>query len=59
MNHIHVVVMTSAATPQEEAELQSLAAYYRLKPKKLSDFSELAADLIAICRGSQLVVSER
>jgi CheY-like chemotaxis protein len=49
--HVSVVVVTSMATPREEAELQALGADYRLKPKTLSEYSDLAADLIAICQG--------
>jgi CheY-like chemotaxis protein len=51
LSHVHVVVVTSLASPREEAELQKLEADYRLKPKNLAEYSELAADLIAICQG--------
>lgn len=51
LSHVHVVVVTGLASPREEAELQKLEADYRLKPKNLAEYSELAADLIAICQG--------
>jgi CheY-like chemotaxis protein len=58
LSHIHVVVMTGTVSPDEQAELRSMGADYRLKPRTLPDFTELAADLIAICKGTQSVVSE-
>jgi CheY-like chemotaxis protein len=52
LSHIHVVVVATLASPQEEAELRSMGADYRLKPTGLSDYADLAADLIAICKGT-------
>lgn len=54
MSHLHVVVTTSVASPQEAADLRELGAYYRPKPKSLVEFTELAAELIAICKGSHV-----
>jgi hypothetical protein len=54
LSHIHVIVTTSLASPQEEADLRRMGAYYRLKPANLSEFRELAADLVAICKGLSL-----
>jgi chemotaxis family two-component system response regulator Rcp1 len=51
MGHIHVVVTTGLASPQEEADLRRLGARYRLKPMNLAQFRALAADLVAICQG--------
>ena len=51
LSHIHVVVTTSIASPRDEAELRRLGADYRLKPRDLAEFTKLAADLIAICKG--------
>jgi CheY-like chemotaxis protein len=50
-SHVEVVVVTSMATPREEAELRGLGADYRLKPKTLAEYSDFAADIIDICRG--------
>jgi CheY-like chemotaxis protein len=54
LSHIKVVVITNAASPQEQAELRSMGAHYRLKPSRLSEFADLAAELIALCKGMQL-----
>jgi hypothetical protein len=54
---VHVMVMTSSASPQEEAELRRLGAYYRTKPRELGEFTGLAADLIAICKGAPAIAS--
>jgi two-component system, chemotaxis family, response regulator Rcp1 len=51
LNHIHVVVLTTIASPQEEKELNRMGADLRLKPNNLAGFSTLAAELIEICKG--------
>jgi CheY-like chemotaxis protein len=53
LTHIHVVVLSTVASPQEEAEIRKMGADYRLKPTILSGYTELAADLIAICKELQ------
>lgn len=57
ISHIHVVLLTTAASPREEAQLRQLGADYRLKPVGLPGYAELAADLIAICKGMATPVS--
>lgn len=54
LTHIKIVVMTNAASPREAAELEDMGAHYRLKPSRLAEFDELAAELIALCKGLQL-----
>lgn len=49
--HVHVIVFTTLASPQDEAEIRALGAQFRIKPRELLDFSRLAADAIAICNG--------
>jgi CheY-like chemotaxis protein len=51
LSHVKVVLMTGLASPQEQAELTRMEADWRLKPGSLSEFSDLAAYLIALCRG--------
>jgi len=51
MNHIHVVIMTTSISPQQDAELKRLGVGYRLKPKDISEYEALAGDIIAICKG--------
>jgi CheY-like chemotaxis protein len=51
-----VVVVTSGASPLEVEELHRMGAECRLKPRGLSEFEDLAADLITICRGLQPIL---
>ena len=52
--HIKVVVMTSFASPKEEANIRSMGAFCRVKPgpMSLSGYDELAAEVMEICKGS-------
>jgi CheY-like chemotaxis protein len=54
LNHVHVVILTGAATRAEQAELNRMGAQYRTKPMNLSGYDELAADLLALCKGLQV-----
>jgi chemotaxis family two-component system response regulator Rcp1 len=56
MNHIHVVIVSSLASPSDTAEMQSFNADFRLKPNSLAEFEQLAADVIAICKGLHIGV---
>jgi chemotaxis family two-component system response regulator Rcp1 len=51
LSHIHVVVLSSLASPRDEEELRGMGADVRLKPNSLAQFAELACDVIAICKG--------
>ena len=51
LSHVHVVILTGAATRAEQAELNRMGAHYRTKPMNLSGYDELAADLLALCKG--------
>ena len=50
--HIHVVVWTSLASPEQQVEIANMGALYRRKPIELREFIELGAEIIAICKGS-------
>ena len=52
--HIKVVVMTSFASPNEEAKIRSMGAFCRVKPgpKSVSGYDELAAEVLEICKGA-------
>ena len=52
LNHIHVVVTSHGASPQEQAELQKMGINYRRKPRDLGEFEKLAKDLVMICHGT-------
>ena len=49
--HIHVVALTSLASPTEETEVRNLGIrLYRAKPADLDEWINLAAEILAICR---------
>jgi chemotaxis family two-component system response regulator Rcp1 len=50
LSHVRVIVLSTAASPQEVKELQRLGAGYRQKPSQLSEFADLAAEVIALCK---------
>src|SRR2546429_361251 len=48
--HIHVVALTSLASPTEETEVRKLGIrLYRAKPTDLDEWIRLAGDILAIC----------
>jgi len=51
LNHIHVVMVTSGASPRQEAELRRMGVEVRPKPMELSQFEDLAATLLGVCDG--------
>jgi CheY-like chemotaxis protein len=49
--HIHVVALTSLASPVEENEVRKLGIrLYRAKPTDLDAWIELAGEILALCR---------
>ena len=52
--HIHIVVWTSLASPEQEIEIANMGALYRRKPTELREFIELGGEIIAICKGSSI-----
>lgn len=56
MSHIRTIVLTSGATPDQVAEVQSLGAVYREKPMHLAGYMDLANLVIEVCRGKEAVV---
>jgi len=49
--HIHVIALTSFASPHDEAEVRALGVRrYCEKPSELDGWIALAADILAICR---------
>ena len=54
--HVHVIVLTSFASPAEEIEVRTLGIrLYRAKPSELDDWIKLAADILEICRDGAAV----
>jgi CheY-like chemotaxis protein len=52
LEHIRIMVLSGLVNPRQEAEIGSLGAFYRRKPSTLSELSELAAEIFAICKKS-------
>ena len=56
--HIHVVALTSLASPAEERVVRGLGIrLYRAKPTDLDDWIKLAGEILEICReGAEVTV---
>lgn len=54
LHHLPVLVMTNTASPTEEEELRRMGEDYRLKPKDLQQFRDLATHIVALCKGAQM-----
>ena len=55
--NVHVVALTSLASPSEELQVQALGVrLYRTKPIGLEDWIELAGEILAICREAPVTV---
>jgi chemotaxis family two-component system response regulator Rcp1 len=49
--HIHVIALTSIASPTEETEVRKMGLrLYRAKPTELDGWIKLAGDILEICR---------
>lgn len=56
--HIHVVALSSFASPQDEAEIRALGVTrYCEKPLDLDGWIDLASDILAICKESSLSIA--
>jgi hypothetical protein len=55
VSHISTVVLTSGASPDQVAEIQSLGAVYREKPMHLAGYVDLAALIFEMCKGRTAV----
>lgn len=55
--HIHVVILTSLATPSEELDVISIGARFIQKPADLDGYIELAERLMEICRNVDSVMA--
>jgi two-component system response regulator len=48
--HVSVLVLSSVASPAEQAEIRNQGAHYRAKPADLNEFRALAAFILDLCR---------
>jgi CheY-like chemotaxis protein len=48
--HIQVVVLSSSASPEAQAEIHNKGALYRAKPVTLKHFLELGSEIFALCK---------
>ena len=51
LSHIHVVVLTSRASPHEENQVTELGGICCLKPTGLDATKRLASEIIDLCKG--------
>jgi CheY-like chemotaxis protein len=50
LSPVHVVVLSGLASPDEKKKIAALGAVYRQKPFQLSEFLELGAAVLTICK---------
>jgi chemotaxis family two-component system response regulator Rcp1 len=55
--HIHVLVLSGIATPQEQFKIATMGALYRQKPSSLAGYLDLGAEIFAVCAGSRSVAA--
>ena len=51
LSHIHVVVLTSAASPADRAQITELGGICCLKPSDVDEIRSLTAEIMALCNG--------
>jgi len=52
LTHIHVVVLTSDASPAEQTQVIELGGICCVKPSDLDAIKNLAGEIMALCKGS-------
>jgi CheY-like chemotaxis protein len=57
LTNIHVVVLSGNANPRDQEAIRKMGAQYRAKPNSLALYIELAAEIIALCKGESVVAS--
>jgi CheY-like chemotaxis protein len=55
LEHVHVVVLTSSASPHQRTEIEKLGALIRAKPSTLPLMEEFAAAILELCKGIPFV----
>jgi len=48
--HIQVIMLSSSASPEAHAEIQSKGALYRTKPVTLKHYLELGVEIFEVCK---------
>jgi len=51
LERIHVILLSSVASPQQQEEIQAMGGDFRIKPSELDEIYTFASDVIAICKG--------
>jgi CheY-like chemotaxis protein len=54
--HVNVIVLSGLASPQEKTRIAALGAVYRQKPFQLTEFMDLGAAVLAICKDANALV---
>jgi CheY-like chemotaxis protein len=57
LTHIHMVVLTSVASPADYAEITALGGICCIKPSDLADVKALALEIMALCKGRKHVLA--
>jgi hypothetical protein len=56
--HVHVIALSTLASPREEQELRELSVrLFRAKPTQVEDWIKLAAEILEVCREGSRVMA--
>jgi CheY-like chemotaxis protein len=53
LTRIHVVVLSSFTSPEEQAEIHGLGGILRIKPTTLDEYGDLGAEIFSLCKGTE------
>ncbi len=51
LSNVHLILLSSVASPKQLAEMRAMGADYRTKPTNVDELFALAADIFLICKG--------
>jgi|SRR5579863_3768610 CheY-like chemotaxis protein len=57
LTHIRVVVLSGYANPRDLKAVREMDALFRSKPSSLAEYADLAAEIVALCKGGDRIAS--
>ena len=57
MTHIRVMVLSGLANPRDLKAVREMDALFRAKPRSLAEYVDLAAEVVALCKGEDWIAS--
>lgn len=57
LEHVHVIVLSSVASPEQRKQVAKMGAVFRPKPSELAGLQTLAAEIMELCTGNAPVLA--